>query len=260
MSNLDFDDDVARNQEAISNTAVFVAQRRQTIQVLRVKPGERILDIGTGTGHLAFDIAVETGGANELIGVDISEDMLAIARERCADYPAVKFEIGSVYDLPFPNESFDVANSVQVFEYLDDVPKALAEAYRILKPGGRLLIRDTDWRTLLWRSADSMRMERILAAWDLHLEDPYLPQTLSLHMKEAGFEVRQVEPFVTLETQIDESCSSFYIVKFIEPYVVSQGIEQSEADEWVADLHQQAQRGSYFYSLNSYAFAAVKMA
>jgi len=49
-------------------------------------------------------------------------------------------------------------------------------------------------------------------------------------------------------------------IDFIEPYVVSQGIEQSEADEWVADLHQQAQRGSYFYSLNSYALAAVKMA
>jgi ubiquinone/menaquinone biosynthesis C-methylase UbiE len=144
MSNLDFDDEVARNQEAISNTAVFVAQRRQTIQALGIKPGERILDIGTGTGHLAFDIAVETGGANEFVGVDISEDMLAIARERCADYSAIKFETSNVYDLPFPNESFDVVNSVQVFEYLDDVPKALAEAYRVLRSDGRLLIRDTD--------------------------------------------------------------------------------------------------------------------
>jgi ubiquinone/menaquinone biosynthesis C-methylase UbiE len=260
MSNLEFDDEVARNQEAISNTTVFVAQRRQTIQALGIKPGERILDIGTGTGHLAFDIAVETGGANEFVGVDISEDMLAIARERCADHPTIKFETGSVYDLPFPNESFDAVYSVQVFEYLDDVPKALAEAYRVLKSDGRLLIRDTDWRTLLWHSGDSQRMKRILASWDLHLEDPYLPQTLTLQMKEAGFEVRQVEPFVTLETRIDESCSNFYIVKFIEPYVVSQGIEQSEADEWVADLYRQAQCGSYFYSLNSYVFVAYKMA
>jgi ubiquinone/menaquinone biosynthesis C-methylase UbiE len=260
MSNLEFDDEVARTQEAISNTAVFVAQRRQTIQTLGIKPGERILDIGTGTGHLAFDIAVETGGANEFVGLDISEDMLAIARERCVDYPAIKFEIGSVYDLPFPNESFDAVISVQVFEYLDDIPKALAEACRVLKSDGRLLIRDTDWRTLLWHAGDSMRMERILAAWDLHLEDPHLPQTLSLQLKEAGFEVRQVEPFVTLETQINESCSSFYIVKFIEPYVVGQGIEQSEADEWVADLYQQAKNGSYFYSLNSYVFVAFKKA
>lgn len=69
---------------------------------------------------------------------------------RCADQSSVEFHLGDATRLPFPENHFDAAVSSQVFEYLSDVPTALAEMWRVLRPGGRVLIHDTDWDSIVW--------------------------------------------------------------------------------------------------------------
>jgi ubiquinone/menaquinone biosynthesis C-methylase UbiE len=132
-----FDGEVARNQNAISETADFVQQRNITMKRMALQPGERVLDIGVGTGHFVRDMAHATHGRNEIVGIDISEEMLALARARCEDFSSASFQAADLYDLPFEDNSFDVAISVQTFEYLDDVERACKEAFRVIRPGGR---------------------------------------------------------------------------------------------------------------------------
>jgi ubiquinone/menaquinone biosynthesis C-methylase UbiE len=81
-----------------------------------------------------------------VVGVDISEPMIRFGRLRCADKPWVRFEMGEATQLPFPDGVFDAAISVQVYEYVREVDAALAEMFRVLRPGGRAAVVSTDWK------------------------------------------------------------------------------------------------------------------
>lgn len=99
------------------------------------------LDIGTGTGRLLELLAPQ---ASRSVGVDLSHDMLAVARANLDRLPHrhVQLRPGDVYALPFDRASFDLVTIHQVLHYLEEPARALAEAARVLKPGGRLLVVD----------------------------------------------------------------------------------------------------------------------
>ena len=105
--------------------------------------------------------------------------MLALAAKRCEGRSNCGFHEGDATALPVGDGDFDRVLSVQVLEYVADIPAALAELRRVLRPGGRLLLWDVDWATVSWHSADPGRMDRILRAWDEHLTHPALPRALS---------------------------------------------------------------------------------
>jgi ubiquinone/menaquinone biosynthesis C-methylase UbiE/DNA-binding transcriptional ArsR family regulator len=105
------------------------------------KPIRALLDLGTGTGRMLelFGPEIERG-----IGLDLSLDMLALARARL-DRTGLKHcsvRHGDIYDLALPRDSFDVVIIHQVLHFLDDTARAIAEAARVLRPGGRLLVVD----------------------------------------------------------------------------------------------------------------------
>ena len=149
-------------------TPDVVEQRRILRAALRLQPGEDVLDIGSGPGLLASEMASEVAPAGSIHGIDPSKAMIAIAerRDRPQGSVPVSFAIGDANRLPFEDGSFDAAVSTQVYEYVDDIAGALGEAHRVLRPGGRLLILDTDWDSIVWHSGDKVRMQRVLAAWD----------------------------------------------------------------------------------------------
>src|SRR5690348_14247874 len=145
MMILDFDDEQARLIDAMYATPDVVAQRQFVLGLTDPKPGERVLDIGSGPGYLASEMGAAVGPNGTVHGVDASAAMNAIAARRCAEMPWVQIDDGDVLDLPFPDDEFDVAVSTQVYEYVADLPSALRELHRVVRPGGRVLILDTDW-------------------------------------------------------------------------------------------------------------------
>ncbi|MFQ5425472.1 MAG: methyltransferase domain-containing protein [Gaiellales bacterium] len=84
---LEFDQETSRRVEALYLTPDVVSQRRRVRELLRLTPGERVLDIGSGPGLLAHEMATQVGPGGQVCGIDTSEDMLAISRERCAEQP-----------------------------------------------------------------------------------------------------------------------------------------------------------------------------
>jgi len=108
---------------------------------LSERPFRSLLDLGTGTGRMLelFGTQIERG-----LGLDLSLDMLLLARDRLerAGLKHCSVRQGDIYDLPLGNDSFDVVILHQVLHFLDDGARAIREAARVLRPGGRLLVVD----------------------------------------------------------------------------------------------------------------------
>lgn len=255
MTKLQFDNEWSQAVEKFNQSEGARFRRQRILAALDAKPGQSVLDVGSGPGHQILEISSVVGDRGHVCGVDPAEDGVKIARQRCSGTGNIEFQIGSVFDLPFENDTFDAAMSSQVFEYLDDVAGALREMYRVIRPGGRVLIHDTDWGSLLWHSTDAERMRRILTCWDGHLADPHLPQTMGAHLQTAGFQDIQVDSIVHIETSFEPDSMSDILMSFIVGYVSSQGIPAEEAEDWSEDLRSQ---NNYFYSSNEYIFTGVK--
>jgi arsenite methyltransferase len=257
-----FDDTASRKLEAAYLTPDVVQQRHATLQALRLRPGERVLDVGSGPGLLAAEMAQAVGPAGHVIGIDVSDAMLALGQRRCAELAGTgraSYVKADATALPFADASFDVAVSTQVYEYVADLPAALSELYRVLRPGGRALILDTDWDSIVWHAADPNRMGRVLGAWAERFADPHLPRTLASQLRAAGFQVGSPEVLVLLNPEYDPNTYSVANGEIMADFAVTQGrLTRDQADAWLADLHQLGQEGRYFFSLNRYLFLASR--
>lgn len=258
MEKFEFEDEGSRQIDAFNESAGARARRARILDLLVLTRGTRVLDLGSGPGHQAFEMASLVGPSGRVDGIDPADTAIAIARHRCSDLANVNFQVGEATKVPFPDSVFDAAMSSQTFEYVDDVPAGLAEMFRVLKPGGRVLIHDTDWDTIVWRSGDRGRMARIIKTLQGAFSDPHLPQTLGDRLAAAGFSDVRAEPFVQLEIEYDPTSVSAVLTEGIIGYVTSNGISQSEADAWASDLREHASRNEYFFSSTEFIFTGIK--
>lgn len=261
VSQLNFDAAAAKALEAIYLTPDVVAQRARVIDLLAPTHGEKILDVGAGPGLLALDLARLVGESGQVVGLDLSPAMAAAATERLAGAPQAEVKIGDAAALSFPDGAFDAAVSTQVYEYVFDMPKALRELRRVLRPGGRVLILDTDWRSLVWHASDPARMDRILACWDGHLADPHLPAKLGPLLRAAGFEVRRTEIVPMFSPRWQPASYAGGMIQSIRSYVrvhgAGYGLDAQELEAWWADQDALIAADAFFFSVNRYAFLAT---
>ncbi|MES1025473.1 methyltransferase domain-containing protein [Gloeocapsa sp. BRSZ] len=118
-----------------------------------ISPTATVLDVACGTGEFER-LLLADNPQQKIVGVDISEKMLAIAREKCHEYPNVSFYTAPASALPFANQSFDAIVCASSFHYFDDPHAALLEMKRVLKPNGRIVILDWCKDYLLCRICD----------------------------------------------------------------------------------------------------------
>ena len=111
--------------------------RARAADLAAVGPGDRALDVATGTGDLAIELARRVGPSGEVVGSDFSEGMLARAREKSAD---VTWEQANALELPYGDDSFDAATVGFGARNFSDLSQGLRELARVVRPGGRVVV------------------------------------------------------------------------------------------------------------------------
>ena len=121
--------------------------RKATVELAQIKPGDRVLDVGCGTGDLTMAAKTLAGPTGQVYGMDASPEMIERAQQKAARAGVeVTFQVDLIENMTFPDKQFDVVLSSLMMHHLPDDLKreGLTEIYRVLKPGGRLLIVDIE--------------------------------------------------------------------------------------------------------------------
>lgn len=254
-----FDDETSRRIEAVYVTPDVTMQREKALAMLAPLSGETALDIGCGPGLTTQALAASVGPGGRVVGVDIAEPMLALARKRCAGLPQVSFDTSDICAMPYEDASFDIALATQVYEYVETIDESLVELARVIRRGGRALLVDTDWESCVWASSDDARMRRVIDTWNQHIPHPQLPRTLKQRMERAGFVNVKVDIVPLLNLRYDPNTYSVGMMKVIGAFAAGRnGLTQKDIDDWHADAKTMGERDSYFFSLNRYVYTAER--
>ncbi len=251
-----YDEDMARQQVKVAATPDMVAQRRVMLDLLDLKEGEHVLDVGSGNGIFAREMLETVTDSGHVCGIDSAEPMVVMATGLC---PNGRFLRGDATALSVEDLSFDVVTASQLLCFVSDVDKALSEMFRALKPGGRLVILDSDWGSLVWNCRDQALMDRVITMMTGPYADAHVPRTLSRRLVAAGFQITDRRVFSVLNWQPDANSYSQQTVGFIKPMMeAADEFNENDWDAWDADQMATAEAGEYMFSLNRYIFTAVK--
>jgi ubiquinone/menaquinone biosynthesis C-methylase UbiE len=126
-------------------TRFWRARKALTLELLELRPGTRVLDVGCGTGEEVRAIASRTGCA---VGIDASRALVEEARRRTATDLEATFRVADALDLPFADAGFDGVRTERTLQHVKDPALALREMARVAKPGAPVVAVEPDWDTL----------------------------------------------------------------------------------------------------------------
>lgn len=256
---LDYDAEEVDREEAIYHTQAIADRRKRVRDLLALESGEDVLSIGCGPGFEPTEIADVIGPTGHVHAIDRSQPMLDAAAARCVDQPQVTLTQGDASDLPVADERVDAATAVQVFEYVPDVETAVVELARVLRPGGRAVVCDTDFDSLVWRSTNRDRMQRVLQTFTDHCEWPHLGSELASVFCEAGLRVDRIEPYTILNTELAPDSFAVRLMEAHAAYLADRKKLAPEAvDAWIADLQELDDSGETFFNLTQYLYVVRK--
>jgi SAM-dependent methyltransferase len=186
--------------------------------IAALKPGETVLDLGSGAGFDCFLAARQVGDSGRVIGVDMTPDMLSKARANAAKggYANTEFRLGEIEHLPLADATVDVIISNCVINLSPDKAQVFRDAFRVLKPGGRLAISDIV-ATAVW--PEEAKLD--LALYTGCMAGASLIGELAAMMKSAGFDQVRITP----KDESREFIRQWAPGRKIEDFVVSANIE-----------------------------------
>jgi ubiquinone/menaquinone biosynthesis C-methylase UbiE len=229
--------------------------RAWTHEVLAAGAGERALDVGCGTGSQTLRLADEVGPAGDALGVEPNPGLRAVAEERAAAAGnRARFTDGDALALPLPGASVDVVWCERVLQHVTEPDRAVAEMARVLRPGGRIALLDTDWATTILHPGEPAVMAAFTAAALASAANPHAGRELVGRLTAAGLVIDDRGAQALLQ---DHRSVPWPLVRMLGESAVRRGLlSREECDRAYAGLEEAAGRGALHMSVTMFAVVA----
>jgi arsenite methyltransferase len=244
-----FDEKTAQQLSMIYMTEDIREMQRQYRAWFDPQPGETILDVGCGTGVNALAIAKLVGSSGKVIGIDNSEAMLKLARAGAAA-DNVEYRLMPVEHMDFADNSFDGVVCTQVLGYLADAIPVIRDLLRVVKPGGRVFIAETDWDTLAYCIADKELQRKVTLAFADHHGDGWVGRRLYQWCEKAGPREIELHPYVIHNAEYSARRYGGPLSYVIRDYLLrTRKWPESEVKRWLQQLSDAFDDRTYFFLL-----------
>ncbi|HEY0739488.1 MAG TPA: methyltransferase domain-containing protein [Herpetosiphonaceae bacterium] len=229
----------------VADTVPAIQEYRQKmLDLAPMLPGQCVLDVGCGVGHMALRFAEIVGSSGQVVGIDKSEIFIREAQRRAQQRNlAVDFKVGDAQQLDLPDQSVDLCWTERVLMYVENPEQALDEMIRVLKPGGQLIIFDFDYDATIIDVKNRDLTRRIVRILSDSVPSSWIGRQAQRLFKERGLqEVQATIPVIR---------TNFTPYKMVFGGTLSQAVKDGlldaeELDGWWRELEQSEQAGTFF--------------
>ncbi|HEX5926816.1 MAG TPA: methyltransferase domain-containing protein [Baekduia sp.] len=226
--------------------SVLAEWKRASIDAMELQAGDAGLDVGCGTGDEVRLIADRVGATGRAIGVDLSEDLLAIARERTPADVHARFIAADAHALPFADNEFAAARVERTLLHVADPARVVREMARVVRVHGRVLALEPDWDTLVVSSDDVETTRAILDQQRASVPHPRVGRTLARYFVDAGIVPARVDAMAVVIRDAKSARALFLLDRAVER------VRTDAARRWLADIDEQAADGAFCAALTGF--------
>lgn len=242
--------DIASRNEGIK------AMKRRTYELLDAREGQRILEIGCGTGDDARRIAEMIAPSGSLVAIDKSEALISEARKRSRRKDdSVDFVVGDATKLDLESGTFDACRIERTLIHISEPAAAVKEIVRVLRSGGKLIAYEPDLEAYVLDSSYRELSRRLLGFWFAQLKCGWIARHLPVLFKECGLTQINVEPRAMI---YDFELGGDWLHGTLDRAAEAGVATVDEVSEWFADLERARDDGTFFCANMGYIVSGRK--
>ncbi len=229
------------------------------LTLLDIQPGNQVLDIGCGIGVQAMEMAKRVGAGGKVTGTDLSAAMIQIATgSAAAGGLPLQFIVADALQQPFADESFDRIRTERVLMYIKDTAAVFTEFKRLLKPGGKLVVFDTDWDALVIAHSDKALTRKIVRYVSDSFPNGRIGGELFHYFRDYNFKDIKVRPFCYTGIGPHLNVTRRICEGILQTGVSQHVFTQTEISDWWEVLERDSKANKFFASYSGFIVAGTK--